>query len=262
MTISTGGRARPKGHADTLTSRPPDRTARSGKTAASLLSAALAIILCIAALASCAPAQPSVKAPTTTAQASATAAPQLVYQADWSHGLAGWKATPGWSVSGGVLRSDMGSDREITSPFQPTTPSYAVEVRLQVTNALQNGPTQYELSADPTTSIDGFIALFEHIVFSQGRLFPDHPHVVVYINPMIDQQDTGVNTFQIHDFELGTLARTYRVEVRGSAVTLLIDGRVVSWARSAKAPQLSAGALHFSTTGVALRLSDFKVYSL
>jgi hypothetical protein len=195
-------------------------------------------------------------------QASATAAPQLVYQADWSHGLAGWKATPGWSVSGGVLQSDMASDREITSPFQPTTPNYAVELRLQIMNALQSGPTQYELSADPTASIDGYIALFEHIVFSQGRLFPDHPHVVVYINPMIDQQDTGVNTFQIHDFELGTLARTYRVEVRGSGVTLLIDGRVVSRALSAKAPQLSAGALHFSTTGVALRLSDFKVYSL
>lgn len=268
MTISTGGLAEPEGRATALRTWPLGRTARRGKATASILSAILSIILGISALASCAPA-PSLKAPTATAQASATvppsvtATPRLVYQADWSHGLAGWMATPGWHVSGGVLQSDTGSDRKITSPFQPTTPDYAVEFRLQVIRVSQSAATQYELSADPAAGVDGYIALFDNITLSHDRLsFFQHPHESIYIDPMMDQQDMGVHTVQVHDFEPGTLLRTYRVEVRGPVATLLIDGHVASLARSIKAPHLSAGLLHFYCTGVELRLSDFRVYSL
>lgn len=271
MTMSTGRRAGPEGHRATL------RTSRSGTSNARLLSAILALILGISALAACASAQPNLRTPTATAQAnptatafpSATPVPRLVYQADWSHGLAGWKATPGWTVSGGVLQSDLGSDREITSPFHPTTPNYAVQFQLQLVSVSQTIPTEYSLGADPSSGADGYVALFDHVML-HPCMFACHPHEVIYIDPMADQVGgTGAGSYsansgayQVHDFEPGTRVLTYRIEVRGSDARLLIDGQFASWAHGIKTAQLSAGPIRFSCTGVELRLSDFKVYSL
>ncbi len=247
MTDLTGGRAKPDGV-----------MARRGLVVANILGAMLSLLLGASVLAACAPSQSVVKTPTATAQP--TPAPRLVYQADWSHGLAGWMATPGWTASGGVLISDTGSDRQITSPFRPTTPDYAVELRLQLISVAQDAGAQYELSADATTSADGYFALFDHVML-QSCMSGCHPHEAIYIDPMVDQ-DVGTGTVQIHDFDPGVRWRTYRVEVRGSLATLLIDGRVASHARTSRTAQLSTGAIHFYCTGVALRLSDFKVYAL
>ncbi len=240
-----------------------DRTEKR-LSATGILSTIFALILGIAALAACAPTQTqtNVKSPTVTPQASATAAPRLVYAADWSHGLAGWAATPGWSVSGGVLQSDTGRDRKITIPFRPTTPDYAVEFRLQIVTVSPSptAATEYSLSADPSADVDGYLALFDHVMLHQC-MFACHPHEAIYIDPMVDQ-NVGTGTVQIHDFEPHNHVLTYRVEVHGSLATLVIDGRIASQARSSRTPQLAAGPLHFYCTGVALRLSDLKVYSL
>jgi hypothetical protein len=242
--------------------RRAEPTASRRRAAARILSATLATILGIVALAACAPTKQATVTPTATARAQATPAPRLVYQADWSHGLAGWSATPGWATAGGVLQSDTGSDRQITVPFHPTTPNYAVEYHLQIVSLSPTAATQYALSAIPAGNVDGFIALVEHISFSTARLFPNHAHEMIYIDPMTDMPDRGVYTLQIHDFDPGTKLRTYRVEVRGADVVLLIDGKVASWAHTSKGTQLATGALRFYCTGVNLRLSDFKVYSL
>jgi hypothetical protein len=154
----------------------------------------------------------------------------------------------------------MGSDREITSPFRSPTPNYAVEFRLQLVNVSQIAGTEYALSAAPATGQDGYIAQVDHVML-HSCMFACHPHEVIYIDPMVDQEQ-GTGAFQVHDFEPGTVWRTYRVEVRGSQAWLLIDGHVASWAHGVKTPQLSTGPIHFYCTGVELRLSDFKVYSL
>lgn len=239
-------------------------TTRKTRTAASVLSTLLSLLLGVAALAACAPSTPARRAPTATAEATATAiaVPRLVYQADWSRGLADWAPTPGWTVSGAVLQSDTGNDRQITLPFRPATPNYAVEFRLRIVNLAPGAGTQYALRADPAAGVDGFVALVEHVTVPGTRLFPDHPHEMIYLDPMTDQEDFGAHTLQIHDYEPGTIWRTYRVEIRGPLATLLIDGRVASWARSTKAPQLAAGAIHFYCTGIELQMSDLTVYSL
>ena len=258
------GNRRKKAGKSTMTISARRRSA-SVRRGAVLGALALAILGGVSALAACAPTQQNANTPTATAGTvvratpSATA-PRLIYQADWSHGLAGWKATPGWTVSGGVLLSDTGNDREVTSPFHPTTPDYAVEFRLQLVGVSASAATEYALSADPASGADGYTALFDHIMFSH-YLFPSHPHEVIYIEPMTDQ-NTGTGAFQIHDFEPENHMLTYRVEVRGAQATLLIDGHVASRASSDKTPHLSAGAIHFYCTGVALRLSDFSVYAL
>ena len=142
-----------------------DHTTRKIRTAAKVLSALLSLLLGFAALAACAPSTPARIAPTPTAQATATATavPRLVYQADWSHGLAGWAHTPGWTVSGAVLQSDTGIDRQITLPFRPVTPNYAVEFRLRIVSLAPGAGTQYALRVDPAAGVDGFVALVEHV---------------------------------------------------------------------------------------------------
>src|SRR5437763_1487430 len=74
----------------------------------------------------------------------------LLYQADWSHGLAGWQASEGWKVMNGALQSNGGSKLSITIPYEPTVPNYAIEFRLQIVNVPENGGF-LTLSADPTT---------------------------------------------------------------------------------------------------------------
>lgn len=244
---------------------PADRQARSSRRGLFCGSTYL-LILALIALASCATSHAKVRGPTATTAASATAtpsatpAPQLVYQADWSHGLAGWQATQGWTVSGGALQTDTGSDRQFTIPFQPATPDYAVEVTLQVISVSKSDtdPKQFDLSADSTSNADGFVALFDHITLNY-TLFPSHPHEVIYIDPMLD---TEPNPFDIHDYEPKSHALTYRIEVRGPFARLFINDRLASWAQSAKTQTLTAGPLHFYCTGVQLRLSDLKVYTL
>ena len=266
MTISVDERAGRAGRTPAHGPQPLVRAVQGGKAAGRTLSAILSILLGVVALASCAPGQPTGKAPTATPQAtatavvtpSATAVPRLVYQADWSHGLDGWTATPGWSVAGGALQSDMGRDREITSPFRPPTPDYAIELNLQIISVSQFPPTQYDLTTDPAASADGYVALFDDITLNNNGFF-SHPHLQIYINPMVDQDLTK---YHPHDFEPRTLLWTYRVEVRGPEAILLLNGHVANWARSIKTATLSTEPLHFSCSGVELRLSDFKVYAL
>ena len=270
MAITTGEQAGTEGCISGLRMGLPVRTARRGEGAARLSSVILAIVLGVFALASCAPGQPSVKAPTATPATSATVAPspsptavpRLIYQADWSHGLDGWSVTPGWSVSGGALQSNTGTEREITSPFHPATTNYAVEVQFQIISVSQRPPTRLDLSADATSGADGnrdgFIFLMDSVAITYV-MFAQHPHVEVYIDPMVDMD---LSTYQPHDFEPGSHWHTYRVEVRGPWALLSIDGHFMSSALSTKTPQLSMGPLHFSCSGVALRLSDFKVYAL
>jgi hypothetical protein len=90
-------------------------------------------------------------------------------------------------------------------------------------------------------------------------LFPSHPHEVIYIDPMLDQEP---DPYDIHDYEPTNHDLTYRVEVHGSRVTLLINGHFASWASSTKTSQLAKGPLHFYCTGVQLRMSNLKVYAL
>lgn len=265
MAITADRRTRIVGQASALRQWQRTSMAGNGQASARRLTALLLSLLVVAALAGCAPLQPIVKTPTATATPNATAtpraAPRLVFQADWAHGLSGWEATPGWTISGGVLRSDMGPDRQITSPYRPTTPNYAVEFKLQLVSVSESlsTPRQYSLSAESAPGTDGYIALVNNVMLHQC-MFACHPQESIYIDPMTNQEASTM--LQVHDFEPGSHLLTYRVEVRGPDATLLIEGHQYSFARSAKTSQLATGPIRFYCTGVALQLSDFKIYAL
>ncbi len=49
----------------------------------------------------------------------------VLYQADWSHGLAGWQGTQGWKVVQGQLETDSGGSATLIIPYQPPVGDYA-----------------------------------------------------------------------------------------------------------------------------------------
>jgi hypothetical protein len=62
----------------------------------------------------------------------------LLYQANWSQGLAGWQRSGNWQVIAGNLQSQASEESTLTIPYQPTVANYAIEVRFRVVRYLGN----------------------------------------------------------------------------------------------------------------------------
>lgn len=73
-----------------------------------------------------------------SASPSPTAAPQVLYRANWAHGAGGWLLPAGWQVSDGrLLVHD--ATAKVTVPYVPHTASYAIEMDIQVLDAARQG---------------------------------------------------------------------------------------------------------------------------
>jgi hypothetical protein len=187
----------------------------------------------------------------------ATATPAVLYQADFSQGLAAWHATDGWSVVAGNARSDTGDKRMLTIPFTPPAGDYAVEVTIQVINVPKDGG-YFVLSADPGASTDGFSAGVQSLRAESNRPSGDHPSISTWIMPQEHQADP----YQVIDFEPYTRPRLYRVEVRGGTVTLTVDGRPASYASTESTVRLSLGPVHLTCSTVVIAVSAVRVLAL
>jgi hypothetical protein len=218
----------------------------------------LTAVVLLMALPACAPTG-SVP-PKATATATATSAPVVLYQANWSHGLGDWQATPGWTVVDGALQSDTGQDRAITIPYQPATPNYTVEYQIQILNILVTGG-YYQLAALPQPGRNGYVASINGLralgsPFQSG----DHPHLQTWIDPM-DAEGLAMIGANSHDFDPGTALRTYRVTVQGPLMQFYVDGLDASNADSSATSTLANGPLRFMCGLVSLRISNLRILS-
>lgn len=180
----------------------------------------------------------------------------ILYQADWSHGFAGWQVTGGWKAMNGYLQSNGSNNISITAPYRPTVPNYAVEVRLQVVSVVQIGGF-FILSADSMPGRDGYDATVSSLLtpgLTSGSLAPK---LSMAIDPLSSMED-----YQIHDYQAGSDWRTYRIEVRGPLATLLVDGARNSQALSDKTSYLSNGPIRLKCGLVILRVKDFRIIAL
>lgn len=224
---------------------------------------ALLLLLTLVALAGCGghtshtPANSTPSAP--AGSPTATSAPRVLYQADWSKGLGDWQATAGWTVQQGGLQSDTGEDRTVTIPFQPTTSNYAIEYTMQVIDPQQGGACN--VAATPAPGSDGYQAGISGMLALGHSEFALHPQLGVTIDPSGDQEmGSGAPTV---DFELGAHVTTYRVEVRGSTVVLLVNGRRLSPpATSMKTATLSTGPLTITCSLASTRFTNLTISSL
>ncbi len=191
--------------------------------------------------------------PTTTPTATRT--PTLLFEADWSKGLAGWKATPGWSVVGEVLQNDGGEERSVTVPYQVVVSDYAVEYRLQVVPSQASGFCDF--AAAPTPDRYGYIADLSPI--STAPHAPSSTQLSIFLDPQPADQ-----VIMYHDFSPGSDFRTYRIEVRGPSAKLYVAqasfGTVT--AESDRAQTLSGGPLTLTCSGVIGRVASLALYAL
>jgi hypothetical protein len=182
----------------------------------------------------------------------------VLYQADWSRGLAGWQASEGWKVTNGTLQSNGGSKLSITIPYKPTVPNYAIEFRLQIVSVPQSRGF-LTLSADPTAGKDGYVATIFNLLKPGPRTSGLAPQLTTLIDPEnhMDTEDA-----QVRDYDPGFIWKTYRVEVSGPHVVFIIDDVRLSQAVSTKTDALSQGPIHFLCGGVVLHISNFRIIAL
>ena len=193
-----------------------------------------------------------------TPSAPAIAAGTVLYQADWSHGFAGWHVTGGWKAINGYLQSDASSNISITVPYKPIVPNYAVEYRLQVVRVPVDGGF-FTLSADPLPGKDGYNADVSNLLKPGHTTSGLAPQLELMINPRTSMDAASV---QVHDYEPGSDWRTYRVEVYKWHAVFLVDGARNSQAVTTKTDYLSNGPIHFTCGMVILRVSNFRIIAL
>ena len=215
-----------------------------GVAPASRTLAATTFALATLALAACASATTTPPTATPYRSPTPTPTPSVVYQADWSLGLTGWHATPGWSVSGGALVSDTGNKRTFTIPYTPTSVSYIVEMRIQLLKIPATGG-QFFLHGVPASGADGYYLGIFGLRAPGPHPFADHPTITAYIDPE-DDQDPNAIANSVHDYEPGDLYRTYQLTISGSAALIALDCHNFSYAESTVTSLLTTGPLEFT----------------
>jgi 3-keto-disaccharide hydrolase len=218
--------------------------------------AALLLLSASTSLASCGGSSSVTTTPTLTTP-TLTATPAVLYQADWSRGLTGWNASAGWTVVDGVLQSDVGSERSVTIPYQPAGPDYIVEFQLQVVSVPVTGG-YYDLYAPPTPDANGYESGVYALQAPGPRPANVNPTSHATIDPP-DAQDPLASRNSLKDFNHGTGWRTYRVEVRGPRVSLIIDGRPNTQGSSAQTAHLSTGPLQLICSNVEIRVRMLRI---
>jgi len=189
----------------------------------------------------------------------ATASPGTVlFQSNWSKGLAGWQASAGWSVRDDLLEMDGQDNRTLTIPYQPTVRDYAVEFQLQVVSEPQD-EGYFRLQAVPTPDASGFRAEVFHLLTPIPHQGGDHPTAVVTIMPL-DAQDPASG--RPIDFEPHDTMRTYHVEVRENTVQFATDKATLSAAVGMKTKTLSHGPLTIECGLAFLRFGQIRVTAL
>jgi hypothetical protein len=178
----------------------------------------------------------------------------LLYQSNWSHGLAGWHASPGWRVIHGMLQSDLSSNNNLTVPYLSSVPNYTLEIHFQIVSVPRNGG-YFVITADRTPDKDGYTAGILNLLSPAPHNEFVNPQIQVYLNPMnaMDSQ------MEVSDYEPRSLWHAYDVEVNGSTVHLLIDGLGKSFASSTQTNLLSNGPFHVVSSGAVVRVSSVSV---
>jgi hypothetical protein len=148
------------------------------------------------------------KTKATAALATYAPAGTVLYQADWSTGLTGWSSMDGWKALNGQLLNDgTGGEQLEAAPINlSAVADYAVEADIQVVR--NPGGYNFGLFARDASyyaSVDDYDFFGHH-------------------NAILSDKDGDLAS---KGFDPGGDKHTYRLEVKGNTMQLLIDGTVV-----------------------------------
>src|SRR5260370_1055540 len=181
----------------------------------------------------------------------------VLYQSDWSHGLAAWGNPPGWKIVNGMLQSDLGDNDIITLPYKSAAPNYALEVRFQIVSVPNDGG-YFVVYTDQTQGKDGYDAGILNLLSPAAHNQFANPQVQVYINPTDDMESRMVTS----DYEPGFGWHTYRIEVQGPTVRFLTDGLGKSSATSSVTNVLSNRPIRLESAGAIINVSSVRLMAL
>ena len=234
------------------------KATRSGAVAASLLIFCLLLLLTACSSGSTAPLVKSPVPTPTLTPTPAVKAGTMLYQADWSHDLAGWQGS-GWSVAHGQLRTMQDGTFTITAPYQPVVHNYAIEVQVQITKIFHSGQGYFSIFAKRVPGQDGFQAGVNGFLVPGPRPNGSHPQTQIVTDPTASM-DQG-NGYP-RDYEPLDNWHTYRIEVQDSLADFSIDGTEVSSTSSTVTPTLSTGPIGITCSGAILTVQNFRITAL
>ncbi len=183
----------------------------------------------------------------------------VLYQANWSHGLAGWQNVHGLKVVQGQLENDTGGPATFTLPYTPTVANYALEIRIQIVRLLYRDGGYFSLSAPPLPGKDGYATGVSDLKGTEPRPNGAHPSAQVSLIPM---DHASLGTGRPIDYEPHFVEHTYRVEVQNNEVSLLTDGVSLVDVSSDQTDTLSNGPITFKSDQVFLRISSLRILTL
>ena len=194
-----------------------------------------------------------------TAQVQASPTPSVpkgtvLYQANWSHGLAGWQGSKAWTTVGGQLVTNSLTTTSIVVPYRPTVANYAIEARVQIAQMLVNIHNGFTIYANDAPGKDGYQAQIYQLALRGAGMAPPG-----YIDIATDK--LIISTFEQHDYQPGDAWHTYRIEVVGDQATLFVDGTQNSVSITQE-DAISNGPIGLTSWGFALRVSSFVITAL
>ncbi len=179
----------------------------------------------------------------------------VLYQANWSHGLAGWQGPKAWMMVGGQLVTNSLTNTSIVVPYKPTVANYAIETRVQFAQMLVNIHNGFTIYANDEPGKDGYEAQMYQFALRGAGMAPPG-----YIDIATDNVDMAAG-FQQLDYQPGTRWHTYRIEVVGDQVALFVDGTQISRSITQE-NAISNGPIGLTSWGFALRVSSFTITAL
>lgn len=180
------------------------------------------------------------------------AAGTVLYEADTSGGLAEWSGAGGWQTVGGMLVNDGTSDTPtfIDAPFQPSTLDYAIEVEMQWA---RDGETFGVVARGGDGA--GYWAGFA----PDCNWEPNEDDIILWA-PLIESFCAEDGRIAGTEVGLDSEWHTYRLEVQGNTIRVLLDGTVVI--ETSDNRFLSPGQVGLWSDGAQVNVRRFSVIAL
>jgi hypothetical protein len=160
-------------------------------------------------------------------------------------------------VTQGFIQSTASENSFITLPYTPAGPDYAVEVHFQIMSVPQDGGG-FVVTADRVQGKDGYTAGILNLLTPRPHSEFANPSVQAYIDPLDAMDSPEV----VSDYEPGSDAHTYRIEVQGSQVRFFIDDLQKSFASSSQTDVLSNGPIHLKVQEAVVRVFSVRITAL
>jgi hypothetical protein len=181
---------------------------------------------------------------------------KLLYQTSWTHGKLGWSSsgTGTWQAQSGELSYDGSGESALMAPISTKgRRNYAIQMTAQALDhhGTYNGTYGFGIIFRAPANPDLLPHSGAPDALGAGVVNTSAIVAGIYVYPQ---------RLASSDFEPGLIWHTYRIEVRGTNIRLLIDGQLAAHARSTRFLSRTGIGLFSIDDGVTMKL--FKVFAL